>query len=297
MDIRQLRNFISVAEHLNFSAAAKDLHISQPALSKQITDLESQTGLQLFIRNTRNVELTSAGAALFEKSLAIVARSDAAINKARLASQGSVGRLHIGYLGSFENKLPELIRKFRISFPNCDITFSQFNWGLLNQALEDGNLDIAFTPSYGLEGLSGVSWKLGYHSYSLTAIVPQEHPLATKESVPLSAFAHEPFVVLSRQECPLAYNHMRQLCKASGFTPNIVGIAPILETLLLMVATGMGITIHSKLVSSYGICNLHYLDLEDCPFTFNMAVAWKSTNSNPLIPLFLNTFDKEYCLV
>ncbi|MBP2650049.1 MAG: hypothetical protein H6Q74_874 [Firmicutes bacterium] len=293
MDIRQLINFISVAEHLNFSAAAKDLHISQPALSKQITDLEAQTGLHLFIRNTRSVELTAAGAALFEKALSIVARSETAIKKARLAAQGSVGRLHIGYLGSIDTYLPNFIRKFRASFPNCEISFSQFNWGALNQALEDGVLDIAFTPSYGLDFLSGISWKSVCQPYSICAVVPQEHPLAQKPSVALAALKQHPFLTLSRQESPLSYNHMRQLCLSSGFTPNIVGTAPIIESLLLMVAAGMGITLHSRLVQCYGVGNLHYLDLEDCSFSFTIAAAWKAANSNPLISSFIKTISDE----
>ncbi|MBP2644803.1 MAG: hypothetical protein H6Q75_243 [Firmicutes bacterium] len=292
MDIQQLRNFISVAEHLNFSAAAKELHISQPALSKQITDLESQTGLRLFIRNTRSVELTVAGAALLEKAVSIVARSEAAINKARLAAKGTVGHLHIGYIGFFNTFLPDFIKDFRSLFPNCDISFSQLDWGALNQAVIDDQIDIALTPSYGLETLTGISYVLNSQPYPLCAIVPQEHPLAKKSSLHIADLKDQSLVMLARSKNPLSAIHTRQLFLSNGFIPNVVATATQIESLLLMVATGIGITIQSRLCENYGIGNLKFLELEDCPECCYRAVVWKTTNSNPLIPQFISTIEK-----
>jgi DNA-binding transcriptional LysR family regulator len=298
MDIRHLRYFIAVAENLNFTMAAKLLHISQPSLSKQISDLEIQIDLQLFVRNTRGVELTAAGAALLEEANAIVTRSETAVAKARLAAAGNVGNLRIGFLGPFEKQgLSQLIRKFRHNCPKSNISFNKLNWNSLNEALENGKLDIAFTPSYGLDKLYGISWEKASDSYPLSIVVAPEHPLADKTSICLSTLANESFLILPRTEYSLAYDHMRQLCIASGFRPKIIAYPPDLETLLLLVATGVGITMHSKLTDFYAGSNLHYLNIEGCSFAFDFAMAWRTTNSNPLIPLFLATLRKENFLI
>lgn len=298
MDIRQMRYFISLAEALCFSVAAKNLHITQPALSKQIADLEAEIGVKLFIRNTRSVELTAAGASLLKDAVEIVADSDDAINQSRLAAQGYSGRLVIGFLGPLESEgLPELIRSFRSRCPHTDVNFIKLGWGPLNEALENSRLDIAFTMSSGLNELPGISWRLSHYSYPLSVVVPREHPLAVKNTVPIATLAHEAFVVLSRTESPLAYSHMRQMCLANGFQPNITGYAPNLETLFLMVAAGLGIAIQTKHTRAYASSQLSFIDLSGSSFVHGYAVAWKTTNPNPLIPLFLEILKEENFLI
>lgn len=294
MDIRQLRYFISVAEHLNFSAAASHLHLTQPALSKQIADLEAEIGQRLFIRNSRSVELTASGAVLLSNATSIVAKSDLAIIRARQAANGCSGKLQIGILSPFERKeLPILITKFHNNYPETVVNFTILGWKSLNAALINGNVDIAFTPVQGIRDLPDIAWLPTRHSYPLSVVVPQEHPLANAKSVTIPALAQERFVMLSQAEYPLAYHHMRQMCIDHGFYPNIVGEAPLMETLLLMVATGVGITIHSKLTDAYSISNLRFIPLAECSFTFDLVVAWQKSTLNPLVPLFLETLKDQ----
>lgn len=298
MDIRQMRYFIALAESLSFSAAAKSLQITQPALSKQIADLEDEIGVKLVSRNTRSVELTAAGASLLTDAAAIVADSDDAINQSRLAAQGYNGRLVIGFLGPLESEgLPELIRSFRSRCPHTDVSFLKLGWGPLNEALENSHLDIAFTMSSGLNELPGISWRLSHYSYPLSVVAPKEHRLSQKNTVPISDLSQESFVVLSRTESPLAYNHMRQMCLANGFQPNIRGYAPNLETLFLMVAAGLGIAIQTKHTRAYAGPYLSFIDLSGSSFVHGYAVAWKTTNPNPLIPLFLEILKEEKFLI
>jgi len=294
MDIRQLRYFISVAEHLNFSVAATQLHITQPALSKQIADLEAEIGQKLFARNTRSVELTAAGVALLNKATTIVTKADSAISRARQAANGYSGNLQIGILSPFEKKeLPALVTKFHHKYPESIVSFTILGWKSLNEALINGSVDIAFTPSQGIDEVPELAWLPTHHSYPLSLVVPNDHPLAKADSVDICALAHEHFVMLSQAEYPLAYKHMRQLCISHGFYPNIVSEAPVLETLLLMVATGIGVTIHSKLTDAYAISNLHFIPLKNCPFTFDLVVAWQKATSSPLVQPFLQTLKDE----
>lgn len=295
MNIRQLRYFISVANNLNFTAAATELHIAQPYLSKQIAELEEQLGIKLFDRNTRHVKLTAAGIELFKEAIIIVARTERAITQAQLAAAGSIGTLKIGFMGPFEkDKLPELIKNFRKIYPNCTLNFSKLGWGPLNDALVRGTVDIAFTVTDGLERLHGISWRVSRDFYPLSLLVAADNPLAMKTKVHISTLAKEPFVVLSRAECPLAYENMRQICLANGFYPKIVGETPLIETLLLMVETGIGIAIQTKHTQAYASSNVRYIELEGCNFLSGYVVAWRKATTNPLVPLFLKTVTKEH---
>ncbi|MBP2653041.1 MAG: hypothetical protein H6Q73_610 [Firmicutes bacterium] len=298
MNIKQLQYFISAAEYSNFSAAAKNLNITQPALSKQIADLEAQIGLKLFDRNTRWVKLTAAGAEFLKEAIAIITETESAINYARLAANGNVGSLSIGFLGPFEREeLPKLVSNFRHNYPRAALSFSKLSWGALTESLEASKIDVAFTMTQGLHDLPGISFQLSRLFYPLSVIVPDDHPFANKIKVHISELATEPLIILSRSECPQAYEHMRHMCISNGFYPNIVATVPLLETLLLMVATGMGIAIQTKHVKAYANSNLRFIDLDGCSFINGYAVAWKTTNPNPLIPLFLESLKKEKFLI
>lgn len=98
MDIRQLRYFITVAEHLNFTKAANQLYVAQSAISQQIADLEDQVGVKLFIRNKRSVKLTPAGSVFLKEAIEIVEKTSGAIEKAKQTDEGIIGSLSIGFL-------------------------------------------------------------------------------------------------------------------------------------------------------------------------------------------------------
>ena len=301
MDTRLLRYFVAAAEHLNFSEAAKSLYITQPALGRQITQLEQQIGVSLFVRNTRKVKLTAAGTTLLNQAYEIFAKTEFAVNMTRRAANVLVGNLQLGFMGTLEqNNLPQLVKKFHDKSPNSTIGFNMLGQGSLNEALETGNIDIAFTTSYGLDHSTSIAWKpscLSKFSKPLGIVVHTNHPLARKKSVPLFALSHEPFVIFSRTEFPLTYDHMYHHCLTAGFQPNIAAQAPDLESLLSMVRMGIGIAIHPKLPPSKKYSGLHFITLSDHISNNASVVAWKTTNTNTLIPLFLETLQEEKILI
>lgn len=291
MDIRQLHYFALAAKHLNFTAAAKEAHIDQSALSRHIVDLETRVGLKLFNRSTRSVQLTAAGAELIKHAHEIIRKADEAINQAHLAAKGNIGSLRIGFTSPLEkDKLPAAIKKFRAGYPNINLSVLRFNLGPLNQALAKGELDIAFTFSYGLENISGITWDvcpLYPQPTPLCVVVPPEHPLAEKNRVGLADLIHEPFVAISRSEDPDTYDHLQRLCITHGFYPNIVCEAPLMENLLLLVETGIGITVLSGHAQAFASPKLRFIEIENYDYRISRVVAWKEANPNPLIPLFL----------
>jgi len=295
MDIQQLRYFVLVAKHLNFTAASKEIHIDQSALSKQIADFESHLGLKLFLRSTRSVQLTAAGAELLKDATELITKSEEVIMRAHLAAKGSIGSLRIGFTGAIENekdKFPAFIKKFRTAYPDVNLSLLRFNLGPLNQALERSDVDIAFTFSQGLEEIPGITWDkypLYPQSMPMCVVVSADHPLANAQKVELSTLANEPFVTFSRTDAPTNYDDTLRLCASHGLHPNIVCEAPLLENLLLLIETGIGIAILSRHTQAVAGGNIRFIEIEDCDYLIDRVVAWRKTNSNPLIKLFLTS--------
>ena len=158
MHIKQLRYFIVVAEHLNFTKAAKILYVSQPALSQQIADLEKLLKVKLFARNHHSVSLTPAGVIFLQEAYDIVTKSEQAIQKVQIKDASAItGTITIGYLGQYENKiLPDLVRIFRQNCPLMNIKLFYVAIANLYHGLENGEIDIGFCLSFGSKQPNGL---------------------------------------------------------------------------------------------------------------------------------------------
>ncbi|MBP2656143.1 MAG: transcriptional regulator AlsR family [Firmicutes bacterium] len=300
LDLRHLRYFVTVAKHLNFSEAAKQLHITQPSLGRQIVQLEQEVGAQLFIRNTRSVHLTKAGSSLMHDAQEILLKTELALNRARQISFSDVGSLQIGFMSPLEKyDLPHLIKQFRKKSPNSNINFLKFGADPLNQALETGKIDVAFAMKQDVANSSNIHWELTIFSRKPGLIISRDHKLATKEFVKLSELANEHFIVFSQSEFPKSYDNLCELCNAAGFTPNIVAHTLYLETLLLTVETGIGIAVHPGLNNDFfNTHNLAFVPITDYDqLDYDSVLAWKKDNTNPLITLFLETMKEEHILI
>ncbi len=292
MDIRQLNYFISVAEHLNFTKAAEHHYVAQTAISQQIQALEQLLGVKLFIRNNRSVQLTPAGKVFYKEAKLMVARSEEAITKTRRAASGFEGTLRIGFQGPNEKRfLPALIRTFKHTHPNIDLSFMQNNPEKLREALTHGLLDLDFTSSFGLEQTPGVIWKTMFRD-PLCAIVYRDHPLANEQRIPRSAFANDSFVVMDSKEAPFAHDAMIQDCLNCGFSPKVVAECQSFESLLLLVEAEVGIALMRRGLETYAN-NLRFIELEGKNEYNELVVAWMQDNHNPTIPLFVRALEEQ----
>jgi DNA-binding transcriptional LysR family regulator len=145
MELRQIRSFLSIAETLHFGRTAKLIHLSQPALSLQIRALEEEVGVRLFERNRRRTALTPAGVAFRDDATAAVSQLDQAIRRARLAANGKLGLLRIGFISTAGNEIvPNIVRQFRDSNPEVEFSLRNILTTDQIQMLGDGSLDIGF---------------------------------------------------------------------------------------------------------------------------------------------------------
>jgi DNA-binding transcriptional LysR family regulator len=245
MELRHFRYFIAVAEESSLKRAAHRLHVSQPALSQQISDLEDELGLKLFTRNSRGVELTEAGRTFLIGGRRVLVAAKQAAEQAQETARGERGRLVIGSLGAATiSFLSGILSRFREQHPLVEITLLQLHNRAQVEAVLNGSimLGIGFY-SYALEEgeLDQLSTRLLFRSP--VGIVSPKNRRFPKGAVPqLKDFRHDKFLSVESQYSFGYDRWLRAFCKRlGGFEPDIAVLADSLDSLIGMVAAGRGV--------------------------------------------------------
>jgi DNA-binding transcriptional LysR family regulator len=219
VELRHLRYFIAVAEELNFSRAAERLHMAQPPLSAAIQQLERDLGVDLFTRTTREVTLTDAGRAFLEGARRTLAEADRAAEDAKRAGAGELGSLRLAYSWStrFET-LPALGRVFRAGHPGVELLAQEMWNARMAPALRSGSIDLALSlcPEIAAElELAPI------RKERLVVLLPETHPLAGEEAIPLSSLADDEFVLFPRDIAPRLHDVFVAIYRRAGFEPRL----------------------------------------------------------------------------
>jgi DNA-binding transcriptional LysR family regulator len=245
MELRHFRYFIAVAQESSLGRAAHRLHVSQPALSQQISDLEDELGLKLFTRNSRGVELTEAGRVFLIGGRRVLVAAKEAAERAQEAAKGERGRLVIGSLGAATiSFLSAVLSHFREQHPLVEITVLQMNNREQVEAVLNGSITLGIGfYSYALEEdeQEQVSTRLLLRSPVVIVCPKNRH--FPKGTVPkLKDFRHEKFLSVA-PEYAFGYEQwLRELCKQlGGFEPEIAALADSADSLIGMVAAGRGV--------------------------------------------------------
>ena len=260
MELRQIRSFLSIAETLHFGRTAELIHLSQPALSLQIRALEEEIGVRLFERNRRKTTLTAAGSAFRDDAAAALSQLEQAIRRAKLAANGKLGLLRIGFVSTAGNEIvADIVRQFRDLNPEVEFSLRNILTAGQIQMLETGSLDIGF-PRLPIGGHSTLD-VVTVHREPFVLVVPSSHKLAKRKSVRLREVADEDFVMYERTWAPGFHDLMFGILRDAGIVPNVTQTAGEVPTLISLVASGMGVTImpasavkHS--VASVVACNI-----------------------------------------
>jgi len=248
MELRHLRYFTAVAEHLNFSEASRRIHVSQPSISQTVVDLEDELGVRLLFRDRRVVRLTAAGETFRHEALEILRRNEEAIHLTKRASLGEVGQLRIGFFGSAVAAfLPDLVHEYHRRFPDVELTLLELTNPRQLEAFDQGQLDIGFSRPLPAERSREFHEELVYTDY-LHVALPSGHPLtrnlAGDGTIPIKRLSAEKFVLLRRQGAPDLYDEKLAFCRRAGnFSPRIVNEPDRTSTVLLLVESGIGVSI------------------------------------------------------
>ena len=279
MEIRQLKLFVAVAEELHFGRAAIRLHMAQPPLSQQIKVLEKDLGVQLFVRTTRAVTLTSAGEALLLHAKKVLGAVTEAELAAKAGGSGKYGRVRLGFAGAAtRHLLPLLAREVKARHPNIELVLQgNLYANAAQEAIAHGEIDLGFVRlPFNVPGLS----YRAIEEETLLCLVPADHPLAEKDSIAVSELRDESFVTFPRDSGSTLRTITNKVCWDAGFNPKVVQEAPDSYTIHAMVAAGQGVSIALSSTANISQPGVTYLPLVGQLPRLQTAIAWSAENSS-----------------
>jgi DNA-binding transcriptional LysR family regulator len=292
MELRHLRYFCAVADHKGFSRSARALHVSQSAISEQISDLEREIGIPLLVRGQQRTSLTLSGEAFLVEAKKVLAAADHAVETARRASRGEIGTLTVGFFnGGTGDDVPALIKNFRRLHPDVRVSVADMVPGLQSTALINGSMDVGFTRPLETPFDQLLRSELLYLD-PLVAVFPKDHPLAG-DTVDLRSLAREGFVLVARESSPSLFGKILALCAEAGFSPQIAATGVAWASVALLVEAGEGIAILPSNLQHAASKNLAFCPLTNPGATIGLVMAWSPQREGPVLRAFLNLV-REY---
>ncbi len=286
MELRHLRYFAAVAGELNFTRAAQKLHVAQPALSRQIRQLEDELGARLLDRTRHGVRLTKSGRAFLTETQAILLQSEQAIRNARKGGEAEQSQLNLGYIwGLFHSFVPPVLERFRGHFPETAVHLFDLAPMAQASAILEGRLDAGFIGFAHEANSTGLS-KRKVGSCAFVAALPKDHRAARKSAVPLASLANDIFLGISTDTFPGASRHVTDACVRAGFRPKILQMVERGYTILGLVAGNCGVALLPESLKALPHPGIVFRPLAEPPIA-DLFVAWNAKSSRPALDEFL----------
>lgn len=292
MELKQLRSFLAVAEELSFSRAALRLNISQPPLSRQIQELEEELGALLFERGPRGVSLTPAGALLASEAAKLLGRSEELAARVSALGSARTSRLiRIGFVASaLYSFLPELLGSFRRAEPSLSFELLELSTAEQAKALRAGRIDLAFPRSWLPE--EGLRF-LPLAPETLSLLRPAD-PEALGGGRTLSTLKDSPFIAFSKSCAPGLAEAAERLCAEAGFAPAVLFEAGQFDSVLRLVAAGLGWSIAPSLALSGSRLELEAIELPPLPEPLIIGAAVRADEDDSLVLSLLERTERHF---
>jgi len=273
MELRHLRYFIGVAEEENVSRAALKLHVSQPALSRQIRDLEDELGFLLLERSAKSVRLTEAGRAFLNEARAVLQRADDAVKAARAIATGG-GELHVGYAPSLTARiLPATLRAFQSELPGVRVKLHDLSTEEMLAGLRESKLQIAFVARPIASALRGFRFEELLRDPVCVAVAPK-HALAGKRSVTLTEVSGEPIIAFSRKDYPEAHELLAATFAPIKIKLRIVEEHESVSSLIAAVESGAGVAVVTESLTCTSGPRLKLIPIKPAPEPLIVGAVW-----------------------
>ncbi len=287
MELRHLRYFVAVAEEENVSRAALRLHVSQPALSRQVRDLEDELGFILLHRSAKSVRLTDAGRAFLAECRAVLLRADEGVRAARAVATGHAGELQVGYAPTPTARLlPPALRAFQAETPGVRVKLHDLSTEEMISALRARTIHLAFLVNPGRTLLRGLKFTNILTDPLRVAVAPG-HPLARLRRVPVKRLLSEPLAVYSRSEFPEYHEMLSALFGGFGGVPTIASEHESGASLVAAVEAGCGLALASRSLGWSVGSRLKLIPLDPQPEPLNIGAAWLAEGLAPVGERFL----------
>jgi DNA-binding transcriptional LysR family regulator len=273
VELRHLRYFVAVAEMENVSRAALKLHVSQPALSRQIRDLEDEIGFCLLERTAKSVRLTDAGRAFLDSARALLQNADEAVTEARAVATAEPTELHVGYSPTpVAEILPKALRAFQQAMPNVHVRLHDWSNNAIRDGLRDGRLQLGLiVPPSKASSMGDLRYEELFHQRVCVAVAPQ-HPFARRRAIPLTEVAAEPLIGLTREDYPNYYDLLSFTFSKVKQKPRVIEEHDSMAGVMSAVEAGTGVAVAVDFGYSFG-SRLKFLHLTPEPKPVSVGIA------------------------
>lgn len=272
MTIQQLKSIVVLAEKLNFTRAAEALNIVQPALSRQVRQLEEDLGVTLFYRDKRNVSLTKAGTYFVQEAKKMIQKAQLLKQQTIKIHQGQIGEIRIGFTHSImQTILPDMLKTINQQMPGIKTILKEMNNKDQYNALQQNELDIGFATN----PLVPVNLKSKVvHIDNFTVLLPLDHTVTNENYMDFSVFSKEGFIFPSVSDGPNYVHILETICIDAGFTPKVIHETDSASTGFRLVEAGLGISIEP--ISSLQGHNfpIRVIELTDIPQKAKLTMMW-----------------------
>lgn len=289
VDIRHLRYFEAIVRNGSFRAAAEELNISQPPLTRQIQQLEEVIGTQLLARRPSGIEPTPAGQAFYTEARNILALLDKACTNAAMVGSGQLGRLDVGVFGSAVlDIVPRIVLAFRSRFPGVDVILHNMDRESQIKALQDRRITIGFNRFF-LDH-PDLIWEPVVRE-TMVVIAPRDHPLAKQKSIDVKDLADQPLILYPRTNLPGGFsNYVLRLFHGEGLEPTVVQSVDDVVTAVAFVSSGLGFTLgvdSARNLQLPGVTCIPLLEGEKKGF--DLSMIYRAADDSQLLGEFVKT--------
>lgn len=294
METDQLKCYLAAAETLHFGRAAHALDMLPASLGRQIKQLEERLDTRLFLRTTRAVSLTEAGAHLLEEARALVEQVEAFERRVREIRSPETAVLRVGAIDSAAAGLmPQLLAMVRRDAPELEVQIIEQKTIRLLPKLLSGGLDIAFCRPPDVRD-PRLHFRTLFYETAVVAL-PHDHRLAHRDRIAITDLADEPLIVPDRRSRPHSHDlTIRQFLDA-GLTARIAQVADEKQTIVNLVAAGTGLAIVPRWTARLQVAGVAFIPLDLPAGTTRskliLAAAWARATRDPMRDRFLEVLE------
>lgn len=281
IEFRHLRYFQTVAKELHFRKASEKLFITQPALSRQVQQLEEYVGAKLFDRDKRNVSLTKAGEYLLKESQFLFDHLGFIKDNISHIANGDEGEIRIGFVGSaMQSVIPALLKKINKKSPGVHFVLTELTNQDQVDLIRNDQLDLGFIRTMRLpEGLN----KLDVHNETFCLVLPKSHPITQKSFNSILDLKDENFILFSSQYSHGYYDKIMSIFEDQGFTPRIAHESVHANTIFRLVENELGIGIVPSSLKQGFDLNIKFIELDKIPQRTTLSAIWRKGSLNPIL--------------
>lgn len=280
-ELRHLRYFLSVAEELHFSKAAEKLFITQPALSRQIRQLEEHLGAELFVRDKRNVGLTRTGQYLLDEARFLFNHLEFVQQNIRHIERGDEGELRIGFVGSaMQSVIPALLKEIDSETPGIHTILTELPNQEQIDRIRNDRLDLGFIRSM---RLPDDLIKTDVLEEAFCLVLPAWHSLDQDSFNSVKELETESFILFSSQYSHGYYDKIMSIFEDQGFSPAVAHESVHANTIFRLVENGLGIGIVPSSLRHGFDLNIKFIELNMIPQRTTLSAIWKSDSRNPVL--------------